>query len=99
MIDYQCFIDAFEPDRRSEYARQHLPTKAKPAIRTRTPEPDRRSEYACQHPPTKARPAIRTEPDRRSPLPSVREIDAALHVKYGTTRFQVTCGERSRGRP
>jgi hypothetical protein len=89
MIDYQAFIDAFEPDRRSEYAREHPSTKAKPAIRARSLKPDRRSEYAREHPPTKAKPAIRThapEPARRSPLPSVREIDAALHVKYGTTR-------------
>jgi hypothetical protein len=63
MIDYQAFVDAFAPDRRSEYARQHPLIKAKPAIRTDAPKPD-----------------------RRSPLPSAREIDAALYVKYGTTR-------------
>jgi hypothetical protein len=63
MID-QAFIDAFEPERRSEYARQHAAMKAKPAIQTHAPEPT-----------------------RRSPLPSAREIDAALRVKYGATRY------------
>jgi hypothetical protein len=89
MIDYQAFVDAFAPDRRSEYARQHPPTKAKPAILTHAPKPDRGSEYARPHSPTMAKPAIRTyapKPDQRSPLPSAREIDAALHVKYGTRR-------------
>jgi hypothetical protein len=30
----QAFIDAFEPDRRSEYARQHARRKAKPVTQT-----------------------------------------------------------------
>ena len=64
MID-QTFIDAFEPERRSEYAHQHLRPKVKPAIQADAPEPT-----------------------RPSPLPSVREIDAALQVKYGATRYE-----------
>jgi len=64
MID-QTFIDAFEPERQSEYARQHPPPTMKPASR-----------------------ADAREPARPSPLPSVRDIDAALQVKYGATRYE-----------
>ena len=61
MID-QAFIDAFEPERTSEYTRrQARRPKTKPA--TETPV---------------------AELTRRSPLPSAREIDTALHVKYGS---------------
>jgi hypothetical protein len=63
MID-QAFIDAFRPERRSEYARQHTLPKADRATQTQAPEPM-----------------------RRCPLPSAREIDTALHVKYGATRY------------
>jgi hypothetical protein len=69
MID-QAFIDAFQPERRSEYARQHARPMAQRAIQTDAPEPA-----------------------RHCPLPSAREIDAALHVKYGATRY----GDRQRG--
>jgi hypothetical protein len=64
----QAFIDAFEPDRRSEYARQRPRLKVKPM-----------------------KPATHAEapgPARTSPLPSVREIDSALQVKYGATRYE-----------
>jgi hypothetical protein len=61
----QAFIEAFEPERRSEYARQHARPKAKPATESDAPEPT-----------------------RRSPLPSAREIDAALQVKYGAKRYR-----------
>jgi hypothetical protein len=60
----QAFIDAFEPERRSEYARQHARPKARPATQTDSPEPA-----------------------RRSPLPSAREIDAALQIKYRAARY------------
>jgi hypothetical protein len=63
MID-QAFIDAFEPERTSQYARQQARPKTNPA--TRTPVP---------------------ELTLRSPLPSAREIDTALHVKYGAARY------------
>jgi hypothetical protein len=51
---------------------------------------ERRSEYARQHKLPKAERATQTqapEPTRRCPLPSAREIDAALHVKYGAARY------------
>ena len=60
----QAFIDAFEPERRSEYACQQTRPKWHPTTQTHTPQ-------TCG----------------RSPLPSAREIDAALHVKYGATRY------------
>ena len=63
MID-QAFIDAFRPERRSEYAHQHARPKAERATQTHAPEPT-----------------------RRCPLPSAREIDAALNVKYGAARY------------
>jgi hypothetical protein len=63
MID-QAFIDAFRPERRSEYTRQHQRPKGDRATQTHAPEPARR----CQ-------------------LPSAREIDTALHVKYGAARY------------
>jgi hypothetical protein len=63
MID-QAFIDRFQLEPRSEYARQHPRPKAEPATETRAPEPA-----------------------RRFPLPSAREIDAALQVKYGAGRY------------
>jgi hypothetical protein len=63
--DRSNLIDALEPERRSEYARQHLRPKVKPATQ-----------------------AVAPEPMRPSPLPSVREIDAALQVKYGATRYE-----------
>ena len=63
MID-QAFVDAFEPERRSEYARQHARLKATPVALAYAPEPA-----------------------RRSPLPSAREIDAALQTKYGAMRY------------
>jgi hypothetical protein len=61
----QAFIDAFEPERRSEYARQRPRLKVQPAPHAAAPEPT-----------------------RPSPLPSVREIDSALQVKYGATRYE-----------
>jgi hypothetical protein len=63
MID-QAFIDSFQPERRSEYTRQHARPKEERATPTQGPEPTRR----CQ-------------------LPSAREIDTALHVKYGAARY------------
>ena len=63
MID-QAFIDAFRPERRSEYAGQHARPKAERATQTHAPGPT-----------------------RRCPLPSAREIDAALHLKYGAARY------------
>jgi hypothetical protein len=42
MID-QAFIDAFKPERRSEYARQHARPKLEPVTQTRAPAPTRRS--------------------------------------------------------
>jgi hypothetical protein len=65
-------------------------------------KPERRSEYARQQ----ARPNTATqvhapESTQRSPLPSAREIDAALQVKYGATRYgeRWRSGKRSPGRP
>jgi hypothetical protein len=75
MID-QAFIDAFEPERRSEYARQ----------RTRPKGHRTTQAYTRQ----KAHPTAQTytpKPAGRSPLPSAREIDAALHTKYGAARY------------
>ena len=72
----QAFIDAFEPDRRSEYARQQTRPKGHSTTQTHTR--------------SKAHPTTQThtpQPAGRSPLPSAREIDAALHVKYGATRY------------
>jgi hypothetical protein len=66
MID-QAFIDAFKPERISDYVRQHARSKTTPA--TQTPVP---------------------KLARRSPLPSAREIDTALHVKYGAARYGKT---------
>ena len=63
MID-QAFIEAFRPERRSEYARQHVRPRAERATQTHAPDPT-----------------------RRCPLPSAREIDAALYVKYGAARY------------
>jgi hypothetical protein len=60
----QVFIDAFKPERRSEYARQHARTQVEAVTQRHGPE------HA-----------------RRSPLPSAREIDAALQVKYGANRY------------
>ena len=54
-------------------------------------EPEQRSEHARQHARPKAKPATQTdvlESKRPSPLPSVREIDAALQLKYGATRYE-----------
>jgi hypothetical protein len=52
--------------------------------------PERRSEYARQDTHPKAERAIPTqapEPTRRCQLPSAREIDTALRVKYGAARY------------
>jgi hypothetical protein len=74
----QTFIDALEPERRSEYARQQARPRANTATQAHAPEPM-----------------------WRSPLPSAREIDAALQVKYGATRYgeRWRSGKRSPGRP
>ena len=75
MID-QAFIDAFEPERRSEYARQQTRPKRHPTTQTHTRS---KAHHTTQtHTP---------QPAGRSPLPSAREIDAALHVKYGAARY------------
>jgi hypothetical protein len=63
MID-QAFIDAFNPERRSEYARYQARPKGHSTTQTHTPKPA-----------------------GRLPLPSAREIDVALHVKYGAARY------------
>ena len=56
-------------------------------------EPEPNSEYAKQQAQStttaKARRPDFVKP-RRSPLPSVREIDAALERKYGATRYLET---------
>jgi hypothetical protein len=58
-------------------------------------EPEPRSEYARQHARQGAMRRAklvgqrrRPEPLGRSPLPSAREIDAALEAKYGTLRYE-----------
>jgi hypothetical protein len=58
-------------------------------------EPEPRSQYARRDARQKAMPRAkfagqrpRPEPPRRSPLPSAREIDAALEAKYGALRYQ-----------
>jgi hypothetical protein len=66
---HQAFVDAFEPDPRSESARQHAKPRASQVQRA----------VHSPHAP---------EPKRRSPLPSVREIDAALEAKYGAPRWR-----------
>jgi hypothetical protein len=73
---HQAFIDAFEPERRSEYARQQTRPKGHPISQTHT--------RPKAHPATQAH---TPKPPGRSPLPSAREIDAALYVKYGATRY------------
>ena len=73
----QAFIDAFEPERRSEYARQQRRPK-----RHRTMQ---------AHTRPKVRPTTQTHPPQpadRSPLPSAREIDAALQLKHGAARYR-----------
>ena len=72
----QAFIDAFEPERRSEYACQQTRPKGHSTTQTHT-----RPKW---HPTTQTH---TPKPAGRSPLPSAREIDAALHVKYGATRY------------
>jgi hypothetical protein len=72
----QAFIDAFEPERRSEYARQQRRRN-----RHRTMQAQTRPNA---HPITQTHPP---QPAGRSPLPSAREIDTALHVKYGATPY------------
>ena len=56
-------------------------------------EPEPNSEYAKQQAQSMTTAQAR-RPDyvnaRRSPLPSVREIDAALERKYGATRYLET---------
>ena len=73
MID-QAFIDAFEPERRSEYARQQMRPKRHPSTQAHTRPKWHLTTYT-------------PKPADRSPLPSAREIDAALHVKYGAARY------------
>lgn len=55
-------------------------------------EPESRPEYARQHAQPRAKlaapPPRAPESNRRSPLPSVREIDAALERKYGARRYR-----------
>jgi len=55
-------------------------------------EPDSRPQYARQHAQPRAKlaapPPRAPEPNRRSPLPSAREIDAALEHKYGAKRYR-----------
>jgi hypothetical protein len=66
---HQAFVDTFEPDPRSECARQHA-------------EPRASQVQQAVHSPRAS------EPKPRSPLPSVREIDAALEAKYGAPRWR-----------
>ena len=54
-------------------------------------EPDPKSEYPRQRAQTENRSVSRTaesRPKKRSPLPSAREIDAALDAKYGAPRYR-----------
>jgi hypothetical protein len=75
MMD-QAFIDAFEPERRSEYARQQ--TRRKLHSTTQTHNRPKLHPTTLIHTPQLA---------GRSPLPSAREIDVALQFKYGATRY------------
>ena len=60
---------------------------AYPAAAAAIFEPESRPEYARQHAQLHANPSAppprAPESGRQSPLPSVREIDAALERKYG----------------
>jgi hypothetical protein len=53
-------------------------------------EPDSKSEYPRQRaqPRTEALVAQPSRPKKRSPLPSAREIDAALEAKYGAPQYR-----------
>ena len=54
-------------------------------------EPDPKSEYPRQQAQNENRSVSRTDesrPKKRSPLPSAREIDAALEAKYGAPQYR-----------
>ena len=80
------FIAILGPQRLSEYGRLHAPQRlkrvakliARPRARHKTLRRGTKSPTAPLSP----------ELTRRSPLPSVREIDEALERKYGASRYR-----------